>query len=257
MLYILFASPALIFSFTTTLRIWILVSIPVLHNATYWAVFNKASVRQCKEWVIEKKWRIKCRRCNRNANSYSLICKTPRWHLPDSRAADKNRAFILLWLSITRVSLLLLVLSVFPLESAPIAPPFVLSCLPESPLCSSVTSPDQLHCRRRRFPCARHVPDKWRSRLLPQRGACSSWGAKSPPLIAQLQRTDKRPWSLILLKMDYQPLCILLHPSRSFFLPFLYHFNTLAVLVFGLIGWMANPHHVLMLGFCLQWNYGF
>lgn len=55
----------------------------------------------------------------------------------------------------------------------------------------------------------------------------SAQGAKSPPLIVQLQRTDKRPWSLILLKVDYWPVCILL---RCFFY-FLSHFIPVAVVL--------------------------
>lgn len=49
-------------------------------------------------------------------------------------------------------------------------------------------------------------------------GPWSSAEAKSPPLIVLHLRANKRPRSLILLEMDYHPLCILLHPSRVFFL---------------------------------------
>lgn len=73
----------------------------------------RAWVRLCKEWVIKKKRRMKCRSCIENANSYSLICKTAQWHLPDSRAVDKNRALALLWISSIRVCPVLLILSSF------------------------------------------------------------------------------------------------------------------------------------------------
>lgn len=46
--------------------------------------------------------------------------------------------------------------------------------------------------------------------------AWSSSEAKSPPLIVPHLRANKRPRSLILLEMDYHPLCILLHPSTVF-----------------------------------------
>lgn len=69
------------------------------------------SLGLCKEWVIKEKRGMKSRRCIENANSYSLICKTAQWHLPDSRGADKNRALTLLWTSAAHVCPVLLILS--------------------------------------------------------------------------------------------------------------------------------------------------
>lgn len=124
--------------------------------------------------------------------------------------------FSFLQIPILCVSLHLLFLFVFPSLSALIAPTFIRPCLPSTPQltpCLSYWSAaPRVKGGRGVLPGADHVSDGWRTRLLLQRVPWSLCGAKSPSLIVQLQLTDKRPWSLILLKADYQPVCILFHP---------------------------------------------
>lgn len=151
---------------------------------------------------------MKCRRCIENANSNSLICKTARWHLPGSRAVDKNKALTLFWMPAAHVRPVLLVLSAFLFRSSSSSPSNLHSevlAVPPPLLLISCTAGRWRHL-------VRDVPDKWRSRPL----LWSSSEAKSPPLIVPHLRANKRPRSLILLEMDYHPLCILLHPSTVF-----------------------------------------
>lgn len=95
--------------------------------------------------------------------------------------------------------------------------PFCLCFLPPTsthttPLRPSVTIADQPPCRQghslvQDMCLINEDPD-----LCYRGGPAAQGGAKSPPLIAQLQRSDKRPWSLILLKADYWPVWISLQP---------------------------------------------
>lgn len=134
-----------------------------LHQKRFCPVLCGAWVRLCKEWVIKnRKRRVKCRSCIENAISNSLICKTARWHLPDSRAVDKNRALTLFRMSAARVCPVLLVLSAFSLRSSSSSPSNlhseVLAVLPPLLLISRTAG------RWRHL--VQDVPDKWRSRPL-------------------------------------------------------------------------------------------
>lgn len=210
-----------------------------LQQTRFCSALCRAWVRLCKEWVIKKKRRMKCRRCIENASSYSLICKTAHWHLPDSRAVDKNRALTLLWISTARVCPVLLVLSsLFHFSPPPPAQPT--SLLKSSPsLCrSSWSAALQVGGIVLCETCLiNEDPDlcyRWGG------GSWSSTEAKSLPLIVLHLRANKRPRSLISLEMDYYPFCILLHPSRVFFplsLPLLVNFPYL--------GWIKYFYFIL------------
>lgn len=183
---------------------------------------------------------MKCRRCIENANSYSLICKTARWHLPDSRAVDKNRALTLLWISAARVCPVLLILSsLFHFSPPPPAQPTSLlkssPSLRRSSWSAALQAGGVVMCET----CLiNDDPD-----LCYRGGPWSSTEAKSPPLIVPHLRANKRPRSLVSLEMDYYPFCILLHPSRVFFplsLP-LQHISCFIFFSPDLNRWADNP----------------
>lgn len=126
------------------------VGISDLYNVKCYGIFSAATPKQAS---MQRKGQA-VPGCVKNASSCSLICKAPRWHLPDSRAVDESSLLVCLQ---TAIHLL-------RASSTPLHPSVSAFDQPPWP----AGGPVQFGARR--------VPDRLRSRPVLRRGVLQLTG---------------------------------------------------------------------------------